>query len=91
MLLLVQWPSFSGYVAVAGSGGDASAGPVAGSVEALNIASALALSIGALADAIAVALLALFLVLHVLFSNCKTIHFYCWKVRDIRKISVVKS
>ncbi len=41
------------------SGVDASAGPVAGAVEALNIA-------GAVAE-IAVALLALFLVLHVLF------------------------
>ncbi len=43
------------------SGVDASAGPIAGAVEALNIA-------GAAADAIAVALLALFLVLHILFS-----------------------
>jgi hypothetical protein len=47
---------------------------LAGSVEALNIASAVALSVGAVADAIdvadaiAVTLLPLFLVLHVLFS-----------------------
>jgi hypothetical protein len=50
------------------SGVDASAGPVAGAVKALNIA-------GTAADAIAVALLALFLVLHLLFSYCKTIQF----------------
>ncbi len=71
MLLIVLWWSFSGYVAVAGSGVDASAGPVAGAVEALNIAGAIAVSVDAFADAIAVALLALFLVLHVLFSNWK--------------------
>jgi hypothetical protein len=84
MLLLVLWRSFFGDVAVADSGVDASAGPIAGAVEALNIA-------GAVADAIAVALLEPFLVLYVLFSICKTIQFYCWKVRKIRKISVVKS
>ncbi len=51
------------------SGVDASASPTAGAAEDLNIDGAVALSVGAVADAIAnaVALLALFLVLHVLF------------------------
>jgi hypothetical protein len=71
----VLWRSFSGYVAVAGSGIDASAGPVAGAVEALNIAGAIAVSVGAFADAIAVALLALFLVLPVQFPIAKLSNF----------------